>query len=319
MNMLKRALFLTVLLSAAGAVTAPAQQRARPKLETTQPQTEGKAKAEVRLPEGTKVLKDLAYVPGGGPRQMLDLYLPKSDAPLPLIVWIHGGGWQNGSKDNPNPALPLLAKGYAVASINYRLSRQAPFPAQIQDCKEAIRWLRANAKEHNIDPDHIGAWGASAGGHLVALLGTTDEKAFAENGSTKKVSSAVQAVCDWFGPADFLHWGSTGTPVGSPNADGPIYKLFGGPVAEKKELAARASPVTHVSKMAVPFLIVHGDEDKSVPLQQSEELNEALKKAGVESTLYVIKGAGHGDPAFRSQAPAALTEEFFAKHLKAKK
>src|SRR5262249_14303131 len=143
------------------------------------------------LPAGTKVVKDIAYVPGGGPRQTLDLYVPQADGPLPLIIWVHGGGWQGGSKDGLNPALPLLAKGFAVASVHYRLSNQAVFPAQIQDCKAAVRWLRGHAKEYNLDADRFGAWGASAGGHLVTLLGTTDDKTFpADGASDKTVSSA---------------------------------------------------------------------------------------------------------------------------------
>ena len=127
------------------------------------------AKAETRL----EVLKDLPYVENGHARNKLDLYLPKdAKGPLPVVVWVHGGAWRAGSKDGCRAAW-LTGKGYAVASINYRLSQHAVFPAQIEDCKAAIRWLRANAGKYHFDPDHIGVWGESAGGHLVALLGTT--------------------------------------------------------------------------------------------------------------------------------------------------
>lgn len=121
---------------------------------------------------GVRALKDIAYVPEGHARQKLDLYLPAAEpnAPLPLIVWVHGGAWQAGSKEGC-PAVGFVGKGYAVASINYRLSRHAIFPAQIQDCQAAIRWLRVHADEYRIDPNRFGVWGASAGGHLVALLG----------------------------------------------------------------------------------------------------------------------------------------------------
>ncbi len=148
--------------------------------------------------------KDLEYGPHGVGNR-LDLYLPpKADAPTPLVIWIHGGGWEAGNKDNP-PGLGLLKKGYALASINYRLSQEAKFPAQIEDCKAAIRFLRANAKKYNLDPDHFGVWGASAGGHLVALLGTTGGvKELEGDGPNKEESSAVQAVVDWFGPTDML-------------------------------------------------------------------------------------------------------------------
>src|SRR5262249_3763894 len=148
---------LAVMLAATVATPAPAAQR-------------GKSK----LPEGTKVHRNLEYVKGGHERQRLDLYVPaKADAPVPVIVWIHGGAWLGGSKAGGGPALAFVGKGYAVASINYRLSQHAVFPAQIEDCKAAIRWLRANAKRYNLNPERIGVWGASAGGHRVALLGTS--------------------------------------------------------------------------------------------------------------------------------------------------
>src|SRR5713101_8014594 len=166
-----------------------------------------------RLPDGVKALRDLEYVKGGHERQKLDLYLPeKSDGPLPLIVWIHGGGWIGGNKENP-PGLEFLNRGYALASINYRLSQHAKFPAQIEDCKAALRWLRANAKTYNLDPDRIGVWGESAGGHLVALLGTTgDVKELEGEEGNPQQSSEVQAVVDWFGPTDFLKIGEQSGP-----------------------------------------------------------------------------------------------------------
>jgi acetyl esterase/lipase len=263
-------------------------------------------------PAGVKVLRDLPYVEDGHERQKLDLYLPeKVDGLLPVVVWVHGGGWQNGTKDRC-PALPLVKQGFAVASINYRLSQHAKFPAQIEDCKAAIRWLRANANKYRLDSNHIGAWGASAGGHLVALLGTTgDAKEFNTRGPNADQSSKVQAVCDWFGPTDFLRMVS---PTSKP--DNPVALLLGGPVHENKEKAAQASPVTYVAKGDPPFLIMHGDQDKTVPLAQSEEIAEALKKAGVEVTLRVLNGAGHGGPAFSGPESQKLIEEFFVKHLK---
>jgi acetyl esterase/lipase len=265
------------------------------------------------LPEGAKALRDLAYVPGGHERQHLDLYLPaEPDGPLPVIVWVHGGSWRTGSKDRC-PALPLVGKGYAVASLNYRLSQHAAFPAQIADCKTAIRWLRSHAREYGLDPEHIGAWGASAGGHLVALLGTAGGlKELEGKGENLDQSSKVQAVCDWFGPTDFRGLGN------STNADNPVARLLGGPVSEKKELAALASPLAHVSKDAPPFLIMHGDQDQLVPLSASERLAEALKKAGVEVTLRTLADAGHGGAAFLSADTRNIVEEFFDRHLKKK-
>ena len=172
------------------------------------------------LPPGIAARRDVAYVPGGGPRQTLDVFFPeKTDKPLPLIVWIHGGAWRAGSKDRA-PAMPLLADGFAVASVTYRFSQDAPFPAQIEDCKAAIRWLRAHAKELNFDPALVGVWGSSAGGHLVAMLGTAGDVKAWDKGENLDQSSRVQAVCDWFGPADLLTMGAQSPPVPPSSAGG---------------------------------------------------------------------------------------------------
>ncbi len=217
--------------------------------------------APPKLREGVKVLRNLQYVEGGHERNRLDLYLPeKAEGRLPLVVWIHGGAWRGGSKDDV-PALPLVGKGYAVASINYRLSQHAVFPAQIEDCKAAIRWLRANAAKYHLDPDHIGVWGASAGGHLVALLGTTGGvKDLEGNGANLDQSSRVQCVIDWFGPTELTTMGEQGDKPGS-----PVALLIGGLVQENREKARKASPLTYVSKDSAPFLIMHGDKDNLVP------------------------------------------------------
>ncbi len=262
-------------------------------------------------PQGVQVLRNLAYVANGHERNRLDIYLPeKPTGRLPLVVWIHGGGWEAGSKEDC-PAVPLVAKGYAVASINYRFSQHALFPAQIEDCKAAIRWLRANAAQYHIDPDHIGVWGESAGGHLVAMLGTAGGvKEFEGKGGNLDQSSRVQCVVDWCGPTEFMTIGKLADKPGT-----PVAKLIGGPVQDNQEKARRASPVTYVSKDSAPFLILHGDRDDIVPLQQSEVLAQALKKAGVEVHLEIIKGNGHGGPGFVDAERRKLTEDFFAKHL----
>ena len=268
-----------------------------------------------RLPPGVEVLRDLQYVEGGHERNRLDLYLPeKTEGRLPLIVWIHSGAWLGGSKDGC-PAVPFVTKGYAVASINYRLSQHAVFPAQIEDCKAAIRWLRANAAKYQLDPDHIGVWGASAGGHLVAMLGTTGGvKEMEGTGGNLDQSSRVQCIVDWFGPSDLL------TMAGShDNPASPESRLIGGPVQKNKENARKASPVTYVSKDSAPFLIMHGDQDNVVPPGQSEELVAALKKAGVEVKLQIIEGNGHGGPGFNSPENRKLVADFFAKHLRKEK
>jgi acetyl esterase/lipase len=282
-------------------------------LAAPQEKTQEKPKAPpANLPKGVKFVGDLAYVEHGHVRNRLDLYLPeKAEDKLPLVVWIHGGGWQAGSKEGC-PAVFLVAKGYVVASINYRLSQHAIFPAQIDDCKAAVRWLRANADKYHIDPEHIGAWGASAGGHLVALLGTSaGEKELDGKGGNADRSSSVQCAVDFFGPTDFVHW--------DPDFNKPVYtmitNLLGGKANENPAKARAASPLFYVDKSSAPLLIVHGDKDPLVPLSQSEALVEAMKKAGVEAKLIVIKGGGHGGPGFDTPENRKLIEEFFAKNL----
>jgi acetyl esterase/lipase len=271
------------------------------------------ARAQGKLPAGAQAVHNLEYVAGGHERHKLDLYLPeKANGPLPLIIWIHGGAWYLGSKQGAGAALPFVARGYAVASINYRLSQHAPFPAQIEDCKAAVRWLRANAQKYNLDPDRFAAWGPSAGGHLAALLGTSGAAKDLEGklGNLDQ-SSRVQAVVDWYGPTDFLQMGGRHDDARSPES-----RLLGGPVQQRKELAAKANPITHVRKDNPPFLIMHGDQDNAVPFNQSELLAEALKKAGVEVTFVPIKGAKHGGPGFQTAENRKRVEDFLDRHLK---
>jgi acetyl esterase/lipase len=268
-----------------------------------------------KLPEGTKALRNLAYVTNGHERQKLDLFIPPGATnPLPLIIWVHGGAWLGGSKDQC-PALPYLQKGYAVASINYRLSQHAIFPAQIEDCKAAVRWLRANGKEYNLDPNRFAAWGASAGGHLVALLGTAGDAKKFDVGANLDVSSRVQAVVDFFGPTDLTRMAKDSLPgsrIDHDAPDAPEAKLIGGPVQENKEKAATANPITYVAKDNPPFLIMHGNKDDIVPYQQSELLRDALQKAGVPVTFKIIEGAGHGfgGPDIDRQVAAFFDQQF---------
>jgi len=266
------------------------------------------------LPAGVKPLKDLEYGRASGRAMLLDLYLPaKSEKPVPLIIWIHGGAWMGGSKDNPSPALRFISDGYAVAHVGYRLSQEAKFPAQIHDCKAAVRWLRANAAKYNLDPNKFAAWGASAGGHLVALLGLSaglKEMEGTVNDLTQ--SSKVQAVVDWFGPTDFLHIGDPESDLRHNAPDSPESKLIGGAILEHKDLAAKASPIMYVSKEAPPFLIMHGDKDRTVPFNQSELLYSALSKAGAPVTFVPVKGAGHG---FGGPEANTNVKEFLARYF----
>lgn len=269
----------------------------------------GAAPSAVRQPPpGVLVVRDLEYILGGHERNRLDLYLPeKAPRPLPVIVWVHGGGWTNGDKAR-GPAQDFSTNGYAVAAINYRFSQHAIFPAQIQDCKAAVRWLRANAAKYGLDAAHIGAWGVSSGGHLVALLGTTaGVKEFEGPGGNNDQSSRVQAVVDWCGPTDFLTAGTKDTRT----------HLIGGDPQANKDKAIKASPMTYVSKDAAPFLIMHGDKDKTVPFSQSETFAQALQKAGADVTFVPVKGAPHGGPLFTSPENLKRIDAFFRKHLAA--
>ncbi|MGA2796413.1 MAG: alpha/beta hydrolase fold domain-containing protein [Thermoguttaceae bacterium] len=286
------------------------------------PQQTPASSAQTQVPiakdlPGVKSLRDLEYARAGEISLLLDLYLPeKSQGPLPLIIWIHGGAWLGGDKADC-PARRMLQRGYAVASINYRLSNQAVFPAQIEDCKAAVRWLRAHAGQYGLDPEHFGAWGSSAGGHLVALLGATGHVKEFDKGENLDLSSSVQAVCDYYGPTDLLQIQAhmlPGAPMKHDTPSSPESRLIGGPIQENKDKAARANPIAYVTPAAAPFLIVHGDQDPLVPYNQSELLFEALKKAGVSVRLHIIEGAGHG-PGFGGPDVAELVNAFFDRHL----
>ena len=298
-------IFLTAVLITAGFIQTIAQANEAP---------QRRARGS-NMPEGTRILRDLEYIPDGHVRQKLDLYLPgpkQGAAPLPLIVWVHGGAWLAGSKENCRSAR-FLRHGYAAASINYRLSRHAIFPAQIEDCKAAIRFLRANAEKYKIDPNRIGVWGASAGGHLVALLGTTGDVKEFDKEPNLHVSSKVQAVCDFFGPTDLTKMSDFESTMDHDAPDSPESLLVGGPVQENKEACKLANPITYVSKDDPPFLICHGDKDMLVPHNQSVLLNAALKKAGVSVKFHTVKGGGHG---FRDPEAERMVQEFFDKHMK---
>lgn len=266
---------------------------------------------ETLLPYPTdfKVFKNLAYVPGGHERQKLDIYVPnEGSGPFPLIVWIHGGAWKQGSKDGCVP-LPWIQKGYVVASIDYRLSQDAKFPAQIEDCKTAVRWLRAHATQYHIDRDRVIAWGDSAGGHLAALLGTAGDAAEWEPGPPAE-SSRVQGVIDWYGRADL-----TRVCMDPAMTEHPVAQLIGGSGNRALETARKASPITYVSKDDPPFLIMHGDTDNTVPFRQSEAFAAALKEAGVPVTLVVLNGVGHGGQEFLKPDKVRIIDAFLREYL----
>jgi len=273
------------------------------------------AGAQAPTPLPAADLRDLVYTTHPRPLR-LDLHLPQGTPPFPVVVWVHGGGWQNGDKalGTRHHALRQRERGYAVASIEYRLSGEAIFPAQIQDCKAAIRWLRENAPRFGLDPERIAAWGSSAGGHLVALLGTAAGVAALQDPEQGNASQpeVVQAVVDWYGPVDFLLM-----PAGHHDANSPESRLLGCDVDDCPDRVAFASPLTYVDSGDPPFLIQHGSRDAVVDPTQSVLLHGALLAAGVESTHVVLPGAGHGGPEFSAAANLALVEAFLDARLRA--
>lgn len=269
----------------------------------------------LRVPEYVQAELDVSYAANDNPRQGLDIYLPKHpkhDKPLPVVVFIHGGGWQNGDKRGGFATVgPLVETGeYAGVSVGYRLSGEAIWPAQIHDCKAAIRWIRANAKKYNLDADQIGVTGNSACGHLVAMLGTTGDVAALEGslGEHTGVTSRVACVVDQYGPTELLAMGGRHNDERSPES-----KLVGGAIQQNKDAARSASPTNHVSKDDAPFLFIHGTNDPAVPFNQSELLAAALKKVDVEALLVPVTAGGHGN--FGTPEVAGRLKAFFDKHL----
>lgn len=274
-----------------------------------------KAKELNDLKSKLEIRTDVEYAKANDIALKLDLYLPKtgSDAPRPCLVWIHGGGWQNGDKSSGMQRVAKWAAtgDYVGASVGYRLTDKGHWPIQIHDCKAAIRYLRANAKSLGIDPDRIGVWGGSAGGHLVSMLGTSGDVAELEGTlGVTGVSCSVACVVDYCGPSDFVRFHDYNPKLNEPGE--PVYKLLGGPAKEKLEVAKAASPATYVSKNDPPFLIVHGTEDPLVPLDQAVTFHELQKKAGMDTTYIQMNGGGHG---IGGEEIERRVKAFFDRHL----
>lgn len=263
---------------------------------------------------------DVDYVGDGIVGHRLDIHLPRTgNAPYPIVVCVYGSAWfSNSSKAatfSTGLGQQLLENGFAVVSVNHRSSSDAKFPAQIQDVKAAIRFVRANATRFRLDNSFIGITGWSSGGHLASLTGTTnglkketinglDVDIEGNLGKFTQISSEVNAVVDWFGPTDFLIMDSCGSSFSHNDAKSPESSLVGGPVQENKAKVALANPISYVRKGNPPFLIFHGDKDPLVPHCQSEKLSEKLQAAGVNNKLVSVAGGGHGpgvmiDPYYR--------------------
>lgn len=264
------------------------------------------AAKKAKAPKVT-IKKDIVYAQSGGQDLHLDLAQPAGDGPFPAIVCIHGGSWRQGTKEQFGPLPKRLAqKGYVVISIQYRLAPKHTFPAQIEDCKCAVRWLRGKAKELKVDSKRIGAIGFSAGAHLALLLGLMDSDDGLEGqGGHQKQSSKVQAVVNFFGPTDIRAFPEHRL----------ITEFMGGTKTQKAELYKKASPTHYIDKDDAPILTLHGTRDFIVPYSQAQALTKKLKAAGVETKLHTVKDAGHGWGGKKFSKSWTLAEEFFAKHL----
>jgi acetyl esterase/lipase len=269
-----------------------------------------------------KSTRDVSFANVAGVPLLLDLYLPElpladgGTQPLGLIVWVHGGAWRAGSRASPG-LLGLTARGWALASVDYRLSTVARFPAQIFDIKAALRYLRAHAAEYGIARAPFVIAGSSAGGHLAALVGVSNGERELE-GENREGSSDVQAIVSLFGASDLTQILAQSSPHGLSVRVPALDLLLGGQPDQLPELARLASPVFHVDARDPPLLLVHGDQDDQMPIEQSRELEAAYRKLGLPVQFEVLQGSGHGGPAFTDSTRLELIDRFLRAQLLAK-
>lgn len=258
--------------------------------------------AQGQSPPAPRMIPDLEYARVGNTVLKLDLYLPDSRGPAPVVVWIHGGAWRAGSKSSV-PVKGLLQHGFAIASVDYRLSTQARFPAQIHDIKAAIRYIRSTAGEYGLDPEHISIAGASAGGHLAALVGVTNGHRPLEGrvGDCLDTSSAVERIVSFYGAANLTSILRQSTPHGLNVRVPALNLLLGEPSAERTRLERLASPVEHVDAHDPPLLLIHGDQDPQMPINQSHELEGKYKRLDRRVQFEVVHGGAHGGKGFFHQ------------------
>ncbi len=276
---------------------------------------EAKGRPDPKLPPGVEMKRDIVYGQGGGHDLTLDLFLPKGGTtPRPGIVFIHGGGWKGGTRRQfHRQAAYLAGKGYVGACITYRLSGEAKFPAALEDCKCAVRWMRHNAKTYQIDPKRIAACGGSAGGHLASMVGVTDKShGFEGRGGHTGQSSAVQLVVDFNGVSDLEDLGKRAKLGNS------MEKFLGAAYAQDPKLYAKASPIRYINAKSPPMLFLHGTADTTVPFEQSLRMMKELQGLGIDAALYEAKGAKH---AFFNRPPhftptLKRMEVFLDKHFR---
>jgi acetyl esterase/lipase len=260
---------------------------------------------------------DIEYAVVGGEPLRLDLHKPSAAAGAPLLVFLHGGGWENGTKAQM-PLAPLVERGYVVASLDFHPASKAPFPGQVHEIKAAIRFLRANASRYGYDASRIGITGASSGAHLAALVGTTNGNADLEGalGAHTKESSAVQAIVSYFGASNLTTILAQSTPFGLGIREPALKRLLGGLPKENEAAAKLASPVFHVDRTDPPLFLLHGDQDPQMPINQSHELQGAYEAQGLEAPFVVVHGAAHGGDAFYAPANVERVAAFLDAHLR---
>lgn len=245
-----------------------------------------------------EIIKNIVYAEDGSKKLQLDIYKPTQQKEPNLIVWIHGGAWHSGSKENP--PLGLLPYGYALASVDFHASTEKPFPANVYDIKAAIRFLRANAKKYGYKADKIIIWGASSGGHLAALVATTNNNISLEGnlGNYSQTSSSIQACLDFYGPTNFLTILNQSTPHGLNVRLPALAILLGKPLEQATDLAKLASPVYQADATDPPMFIVHGEQDNQVPINQSIELLSVYKNLNLKAQIEFVPNVGHTDPIY---------------------
>ena len=265
--------------------------------------------------DGARDVKDVVYATVGGKALALDLHLPASGKTPPLVVYLHGGAWHSGNKTQ-YPAF-LVERGFAVASLDFRSTNEAPFPADIHDIKAGIRFLRAKAKEYGYRTERIAVVGASSGGHLAALAGVTNGHPELEGsvGDHRDQSSSVQAIVSFFGASNLTTILSQSTPGGLDVRVPALQKLLGGTPEQKSSLAKLASPVFHVDRRDPPLMLLHGDQDPQMPINQMHELDGAYAAAGLKTEVLVLHGVGHDAGPFYQGEPADRVVSFLRRAL----
>jgi acetyl esterase/lipase len=269
------------------------------------------------VPEGVTLIDEVRFASVDDQDLVLDLYMPADVVAPPLLIWVHGGGWSRGTHNRVSN-FAFVEAGYAVASVGYRLSGVAPFPAQIHDLKGAIRFLRASAGAYGYDAERIGILGVSAGAHLAILAGTTngDDELEGTVGGNLDQSSDVTAIVSYFGASNLTTILAQSTPFGLNVRVPALTGLYGGPPDERTELARLASPIFHVDASDPPLLLLHGDQDPQMPINQSHEIHGAYEKLGLDVHFEVVHGAGHGGAAFFDAERSALVLAFLDRTLR---